>query len=311
MTYTPALMSIRSVYFLLLTLLIAAGCGSSSSGSGTAGSGGEGGSGGGVEPRILGTPIDEMRAEGEREYLLYVPSGIDLNEPTPLVLSFHGATPGAASASVLQRGVSGGNDHAQENGYIVVYPQGRMLGDIQGWETDPESPDIVFVDEILAALDDEFGLDEDRIFSGGISNGAGFSYTLACTRGDVIAAIGPVAGGMPMDCPFTRSVPAIVFYGTEDGGFDRGQTSATAWSQRNGCSVDTEQVFQNGDATCDAWTECLDGSDVEFCTIDGGGHTWPGSSFAAFFEMVGQGKTSTDLDATDRMWQFFEQHPMP
>lgn len=312
MAYTPGLMSIRSFYLVALTLVIATGCGGSSDGAGgSGGSGGDGGSGGGVETRILDAPIDEMRNAGERQYLLYVPSGFDLNEPMPLVLSFHGSTPGEASASILQRGVSGASDHAQEHGYIVVYPQGLSRNDRQGWDTSPESPDILFVDDIIEALDEEFGLDADRIFSAGISNGAGFSYTLACTRGGVIAAIGPVAGGLPMDCPITRSVPAIVFYGTEDGGFDRGQTSATAWSQRNGCAVDTEEVFQQGDSTCDAWAGCQDGADVEFCTIDGGGHTWPGSPFADFFEMVGQGKTTTDLDATDRMWRFFEAHPLP
>ena len=307
-------MSIRSLYFVSLAALLAAGCGSSSSTSdGTGGSGATGGAGGsgGAEPRILDEPIDEHRTAGEREYLLYVPSGIDLNEPTPLVLSFHGSTPGELSASVLQRSLTAGNDHAQEHGYIIVYPQGLMLGDSQGWDTSPQSPDIPFVDDIIAALDEEFGLDEDRIFSGGISNGAGFSYTLACTRGNTIAAIGPVAGGLPMDCPITRRVPAIVFYGTEDGGFDNGQASAEAWTQRNGCSEDTEEVFQNGDSTCDAWTGCEESADVEFCTIDGGGHTWPGSPFADIFEAFGVGKTTMDLDATDRMWTFFEAHPMP
>ncbi len=298
-------MSIRSLCFVSLALLLATGCGSSSSTSN-----GTGGSGGG-EPRILDQPIDERRTVGEREYLLYVPSGIDLNQPTPLVLSFHGSTPGQEGAATLQRGVSAANDHAQQNGYIVVYPQGRLFDERQGWETDPDSPDIAFVDALIAALDDELGLDEDRIFSAGISNGAGFSYTLACSRGDVIAAIGPVAGGMPDDCPFTRRVPAIVFYGTADGGFERGQTSAVAWSQRNGCSEDTEEVFQNGDSTCDAWTECQEGADVEFCTIEDGGHTWPGSPTGEVFEMAGFGKTTTDLDATDRMWRFFLEHPMP
>lgn len=305
-------MSIRSLCFVSFALLIFTGCGSSSGdAAGTGGASGEGGSGGGVDQRILDSPIDEMRTAEEREYLLYVPSGLDLNAPTPLVLSFHGSTPGEMSASALHRGVSAASDHAQDNGYIVVYPQGLTRNERQGWDTSPESPDIAFVDDIIAALDDEFGLDADRIFSGGISNGAGFSYTLACTRGDVFAAIGPVAGGLPVDCPFTRRVPAIVFYGTEDGGFANGQTSAEAWSQRNGCTDNTEEVFQNGDSTCDAWTGCEEAADVEFCTVDGGGHTWPGSPFGDIFEMFGEGKTTQDLDATDRMWRFFTQHPMP
>lgn len=292
----------------LVALSLAAGCGSS-----LGDANGSGGHGGGLPPRILDTPIDERRTIGHRDYLLYVPSGIDLNEPTPVVMSFHGSTPGDLTASTLQQGLTAANDNAQEHGYIVVYPQGRMFGDRQGWETDPESPDIAFVDEMLAALDQEFGLDEKRIFSAGISNGAAFSYALACARGEVIAAIGPVAGALPMQCPLTRRVPAIVFHGTEDArvAFADGQTSALAWSQRNGCSAETEETFQNGDSTCDAWTACEDNGDVELCTIDGGGHTWPSSPFAEAFEAFGEGKTTMDLDATDYMWRFFERHPMP
>lgn len=289
------------------------GCGDGGDGGtgGTAGGAGAGGTGGSTEPFVLDSPVDETRPLGEREYVLYVPSGIDLNEPTPIVFSFHGSTPGDMSAAVLQRGVTDGNDHAQDNGYIIVYPQGLNRNGNQGWDTTPLSPDIDFVDAILAELDDEFGLDEDRIYSGGISNGGAFSYTLACVRGDVFAAIGPVAAALPAECPLMEQVPAIVFHGTDDTfvEFDRGATSAEAWSMRNQCSGNTEEVFQNGDSTCEAWIDCNATADVEFCTIDGGGHTWPGSPFADIFETFGAGATTMDLDATDRMWRFFEAHP--
>ena len=247
------------------------------------------------------------RTLDEREYVLYVPSGIDLNQPTPIVFSFHGSTPGEMSASILQRGVSAGNAHAQDNGYIIVYPQGLVRNGNQGWDTSPLSPDIDFVDAMLAELDEEFGLDEDRIYSAGISNGGAFSYTLACTRGDVFAGIGPVAAALPMDCPLVELVPAIAFHGTDDEfvSFDRGSTSAEAWALRNGCSEDTDEVFQNGDSTCEAWRGCNASADVEFCTVDGGGHTWPGSPFADIFETFGAGATTMDLDATDRMWRFW------
>ena len=64
-------------------------------------------------------------------------------------------------------------------------------------------------------------------------------------------------------------------------------------------------MFQNGDSTCNAWTGCT--AEVEMCIVDEGGHTWPGSATGSIFEMAGQGKTTLDLDATDRMWAFFER----
>jgi len=291
----------------------AVGAGGAGAAGGTGGGSGPGGTGGGVEPWILSEPIDEMREVGDRLFYVYVPSGINLREPTPLVLSFHGSTPGEMSAAVLQRGLSAGNPHAQANGYIIVYPQGLLRNERQGWDTDPESADIDFVDSILAMLDAELGLDDDRVYAAGISNGGAFSYTLACTRGSVFAAISPVAAALPADCPLTAQIPVIAFHGTDDArvDYDDGRTSVVAWSQRNQCSDMTEEVFRNGDSTCEAWTDCQGTADVELCSVEGGGHTWPGSPFGPIFEQAGEGKTTLDLDATDRMWGFFEAHPKP
>jgi polyhydroxybutyrate depolymerase len=41
------------------------------------------------------------------------------------------------------------------------------------------------------------------------------------------------------------------------------------------------------------------------CTIDGGGHQWPGGESIGVFS----GTLSTDLDATAAMWAFFAAHP--
>jgi poly(3-hydroxybutyrate) depolymerase len=44
---------------------------------------------------------------------------------------------------------------------------------------------------------------------------------------------------------------------------------------------------------------------VELCTIQNGGHAWPGG------EALPTGKTSTDINATSTILDFFEKHPMP
>jgi polyhydroxybutyrate depolymerase len=50
-------------------------------------------------------------------------------------------------------------------------------------------------------------------------------------------------------------------------------------------------VYKQGDAECGSWTGCKDGSEVELCAI--------------------VGKTSTDIDASRTIIDFFEKHPMP
>lgn len=309
----------NALRFLILSwaiAFIAAGCGSSGgyASAGSGGGAGGGGSGGGELPRILDEPIDDTRTLGDRTFELYVPSGIDLNQPTPIVLSHHGATPGTGGAAHLQKGVAGTIAHAQEHGYIAVHPQSAIHGSeespVQSWDSTRQSADLGFIDAILDSLRDEFTIDEARVFATGISSGGAFSYALACWRADLIAAIGPVAGhDRSEDCDTSRRVAAIIFYGTSDGGFERGSESAEDWAAANGCSSETEEVFQNGDSTCNAWIGC--DANVEMCVVDGGGHTWPGSSTGPVFEAAGQGKTTLDLDATDEMWTFFTKHPMP
>ncbi|PZR06957.1 MAG: hypothetical protein DI536_29245 [Archangium gephyra] len=61
-----------------------------------------------------------------------------------------------------------------------------------------------------------------------------------------------------------------------------------------------------GEVTCEAWTNCDGGAEVEKCVIDGGGHTWPGGEPIALF-----GKTTQDISASDHMWDFFSRHTLP
>jgi poly(3-hydroxybutyrate) depolymerase len=49
---------------------------------------------------------------------------------------------------------------------------------------------------------------------------------------------------------------------------------------------------------------CQAGADVVFYTIEGGGHGWPGAGSDA-------GVTTSEIDATGVIWDFFAAHPMP
>jgi poly(3-hydroxybutyrate) depolymerase len=57
-------------------------------------------------------------------------------------------------------------------------------------------------------------------------------------------------------------------------------------------------------ARCEAHEGCA--ADVVFCSLAGGGHTWPGGTRAPFL-----GRTSSDIDATATILDFFAAHPRP
>jgi polyhydroxybutyrate depolymerase len=78
------------------------------------------------------------------------------------------------------------------------------------------------------------------------------------------------------------------------------------WRTADACLGAPVVTYQQGVVTCTRWSDCSGGVDVELCTVDGGGHQWPGSSIV----VPGLGNGTTDVDATARIVDFFLAHPM-
>ena len=238
----------------------------------------------------------------ERHYLVHAPAAAPA-APLAVVLSFHGA----ASTPRQEEGVTGFSRRADADGFIAVYPEGvhRL------WRVFGGSP--ADVDFVRALLDDLAGIhpiDRRRVYATGISNGAQMAWRLACDMPEAIAAVGLVSGGYYQVCD-ERRPPAIIFHGTADrllpyrGGY--GQMSvrafAAAWGAAPGCATDPSQgeiVYRQGDATGEAW-HCPPHQAVLY-TLDGKGHSWPGSAMPAAI-------TSRDVDASAAMLRFFGLEP--
>ncbi|WP_224370634.1 extracellular catalytic domain type 1 short-chain-length polyhydroxyalkanoate depolymerase [Hyalangium versicolor] len=269
-----------------------------------------------------------------RSYNVHVPTGYDATKPTPIVVAFHGF----ASNAQEQEGLSRMSELADEKGFLAVYPQGLSYTDIQPAQQDAGAEDtqswnaggccgpaqiygvndVDFVEAIFKDLDTRVCVDTRRTYATGMSNGAFFTYRLACDRAERFAAIAPVAGmENVVTCSPSRPVPVMHFHGTADptisydGGtipFGRPYPSAPAtvakWAERNGCTGALQETYQKGDSTCVTHTGCT--APATLCTVQGGGHTWPGGLIPPSY-----GYTTMDLDATREMWSFFEAHPRP
>lgn len=238
-----------------------------------------------------------------RTFRVHVPPSYDTTSPTPLVVSFHGLTGTAAQ----QQGLSRMNELADEAGFVVVYPQGVSnswnAGTCCGTATSSNVDDVGFVDDLLDAVAAELCIDPARVYATGMSNGGHMSYRLACELADRFAAIAPVAGvDKNTTCAPARRIPIMHFHGTLDliVPYSGSLSSTAAWAQRNGCRSTRTQVFANGDSACEAYDGCPAGAEVVLCTVDGGGHTWPGGQ-----PVIGLGETTNDLSATRAMWEFW------
>jgi polyhydroxybutyrate depolymerase len=273
------------------------------------------------EPRTL-------QSGGEtRRYFLYLPSSWHRGRPAPLVLVFHGGG-GRATGIAPHTGFS---RVAEREGFVVAYPQGvnGRWNDGRGYGADHD--DVAFIRALLDTLGRELAIDPRRVYATGISNGAMFSYRLACDLPGAFAAVAPVAGAMPealvQGCGHATPVSVLAIQGTADplmpyagGGvaLRRGRVmsaerSIAFWAAVSGCG-DTPATAEEPDRATDgtrvrrtAFGGCRDGTAVELLTIEGGGHTWPGGPDAA--RRVG--RVSREIDGTERIWEFFARHGKP
>jgi polyhydroxybutyrate depolymerase len=250
---------------------------------------------------------------------VHVPLNYDPTAPTPVVLNFHGFT----SDNIQQDLLSQMDPVADAQNFIAIYPLGTgaplsfNAGVCCGTASATNVDDIQFVRDILTTAKTKLCVDPKRIFATGMSNGGFMSHRIGCELADQIAAIAPVAGvlGVPT-CSNARPMPVMHFHGTLDPlvpwdgdaalGFISVPDSIAGWVARDSCTGDPVQTYQNGDATCSTYQQCAGGAEVELCTIDGGGHTWPGGT-----PVPTLGYTSTDINATAEMWKFFQRHPLP
>lgn len=266
----------------------------------------------------------------DRSYILYAPESVDWNQPVPFVFVFHGGTGNAESAIRM----SGFNDVADQEGFLVVYPNGtgplssnRLLtwngGTCCGYSQEKNIDDVGFVRAIITDLQTLVNVDMDRIYATGMSNGGILSHRLACEAADLIAAVAPVAGTLNFSpCHPSHPVSIIEFHGTADqhipyeGGlgpeslvdvnFASVKDSVDFWIASDECNPQP-QIDSFDDIQHETWADCASSTEVELYTIIGGGHSWPGGQ-------VGRARAdqpTQTLSASRLIWEFFVAHPKP
>ncbi len=247
-----------------------------------------------------------------RHFILHVPPSYNGN-PVALVINLHGYS----SNSKQEEALTGMSPKADEAGFIVVYPDGIE----STWYTGPGAQgdaDQQFVRDLIAHLEALYTIDPKRIYATGISNGGGMTNRLACDMANVIAAIAPDSGAYNFwqNCNPSRPVPVLAFHGLDDniipyaGNTPQIMTPpiedwAAAWAGRNGCASTPTITTPVETITIHTWSQCKENADVILYTLANHGHSWPGSL------VMPKNITSQAVNATDVIWEFFKQHPMP
>lgn len=244
----------------------------------------------------------------ERTYDLFVPTGYDATTPTPLVLNFHGLL-GSPSQQV---DFSQFNGAAESHGMLVAYPAGIgasfNAGSCCGQAATDGVDDVGFARALVQDVALKMCVDPRRVYATGMSNGGHMAHRLACEAADVFAAAASVTGALRLAaCTPSRPISMVQYHGTADTivGYAEIPGMMEAWAARNGCRGAASTTFEQGDMLCQTWPDCEAGVEVSFCTVDGGGHCWPGNGSCIF------GHSSTELHASEAIATMFDAQPLP
>lgn len=274
-----------------------------------------------------------------REYVLYVPKRWrDAGPPSaaPVVFVFHG---GGGTAQFAVAGLNWSRE-AEREGFLVVYPEGlrkdpsrpaSFLRNPQFWSVAAGfgyserlgSDDIRFVDLLLAELARRFMLDPARLYATGFSNGGSMAFRVGVELADRFTAIAPVAGHLWLkSTPPARPVPLIYFCGDVDplcplrGGEVKSpwgkltrlppvDESILTWARWLGCSLRPRVDDAAPGVTRARFAPGPGGARVDFYTVSGAGHVWPGGT-SVMNERI-SGPATDRIDATAVIWEFFRE----
>ena len=265
--------------------------------------------------------LKTMRSGGSvRTYRVHRPAALGRSAHPPLVVMLHG---GFGSGSQAESSY-GWDPAADAHGFVVAYPDGQSRAWNAGTCCGPPQrlgvDDVGFVRDLIRRLHTDEGIDLARVYVTGISNGAMLAYRVACELPHTIAAIGPVAGTMTVDCHEATPTSVLHIHGLDDHNVPYGGGRGTKgvandsrpsvpdtiarWREIDGCAPPTA-IARSPVRTETA--ECRAGRTVRLVTVEGAGHQWPGSQppNPAAKAALGLDEPSAALDATATLWEFF------
>ena len=246
-----------------------------------------------------------------REYLIYIPQDYNNNNsPMPILFAFHGF--GGYSQYFIN--TADFRSLADQHNFIIVYPQALICNGGTTWNTNPpggdnkcSQDDIGFFGALLYELIGNYNIDSSKVFLTGYSNGADFSYSMACFQSSLITAIAPVSGLMPMydssECSPSHATSVLITNGTNDG--DRPYNGIEGYMMSVESTISYWAGYNNADSTPEVITEGNierylyangdNNTEAILLKVVNGGHYW--------FDM-----TLGGLSFEQVIWQFFSNN---
>ena len=264
----------------------------------------------------LNSPSRKIISEGQtRDYTVRVPSSYDANTESPLVIVLHGF----GSKPEYIEGNSKFTALGERENFITVYPagalnnEGRRFWTNNGRISTPEADydDIVFLQDLINSLNEEFNIDDKRIYIAGNSNGGFMTYRAAFVLSNTFAAAAIHAGQFPNNLEDNLRpqgvIPIMHIHGLEDNvvfaenvpvgvPFFNAQGSVDYWVENNGANSVAVTLRDDENVNIREWESPSNNADVVYVQSKKGTHEW--------FTTLNSGK----IDSTQEIWNFFKDH---
>lgn len=252
-----------------------------------------------------------------RSYVTYVPTTWLTTVNMPLLFVLHGTTQtGQGIADISEF-----NTIAENEGFIVVYPDGIGGSWNTGIPGASTADDMGLIDTLIVMHEALYGTDQSRVFSCGFSAGGYMSYRLACESPRCFAGVASVSGTMTdlivNNCSPLFTTPVLHIHGDADfvvayngsviAGIGVDSVMAT-WNGYNTCPTvpvmtSLPDINTMDNSTVDKYTfePCAQNLSNVLLKVNGGGHQWPGTNAI----LGGIGVINRDIDASEEIWNFF------
>lgn len=236
-------------------------------------------------------------------------------ERLPVVFDLHAL--GGSAEYLFDAGAW--NTIADQQGILLVYPQGTSLDGPTFWNAGPIEPggsravdDVDFLLTVLDRVESMFCVDADRVYATGYSLGGNMVSFLACRAGGRIAAVVTNAGlnSGTDGCTDRPAAPLLHVYGAEDPltDLETNRAAVASWAEANGCgpepmvSVPAETIGRIDYPDCAA--------DTSWIVAEGMGHRRLGEGDHPAADDDWKGPANLEIQAADLAWQWFADHPM-
>ena len=251
----------------------------------------------------------------KRDYYVFLPSTWSADKKHPAVIAFHGYE---SDANGMRWAIKP-DKWAEKYGYVMIYPNalnkswnaGKGFG-----SANKTSDDLSFAAALPDIVVARHGIDKQKLYAMGFSNGAQVVALMACKFPQKLAAAAIVAHTVNIEnCNPKLKLPMAFIHGAKDkmAPFNGGgkanlashKDSVSFYTQLNEISSEAKVIVDKPTIRCKSWQDEGEKSEVRSCVGFDSGHTWPGGT-EFMVELLGT--VNRELNANDFLFEFFASH---